>query len=417
MAKRHDIEAAKPCAPAPAETTKSNVERGAVAIAACSPPAPSPSLTAPTSHAPSDCDLLRTFESAISRIDWATLLRRVYDIDALACPCGGRLRFTGLVTGVADGSANRDIWNAMTFPEDLPRRLASLSAWTADEDPQASAATLGRLVEGFRATGRLVGDYRLAELEHEATGTRAVVVPGGSLQVGFSSAEIAELRARLGPPGAPGYDSWLGIYERMFAGAPARHVEIAPFICARAPILDSGIADAMPELVGGCPLEEELEPDLTPLTPEEAAQEEAEGWLDDDRVRPCPAFVKENDTLRLLQALDARCPEDAEWELIARGGGTRSWIADDPWTVVADFHAHPVFEDGSKWTLRTTNALGIWGLPLPEWTRGTDHQLVLRGGAVMGFPWQDSHEVISAHAATPGLWRGAGAVRAVWDLE
>ena len=25
-------------------------------------------------------------------LDWATLLRRTYDLDVLACPCGGRLR-------------------------------------------------------------------------------------------------------------------------------------------------------------------------------------------------------------------------------------------------------------------------------------------------------------------------------------
>jgi hypothetical protein len=49
---------------------------------------------APARRAQAECDALRSFESAISRIDWATLLRRVYDIDALACPCGGRLRFT-----------------------------------------------------------------------------------------------------------------------------------------------------------------------------------------------------------------------------------------------------------------------------------------------------------------------------------
>jgi hypothetical protein len=30
----------------------------------------------------------------LSRIDWATLLRRVHAVDALKCPkCGGRLRF------------------------------------------------------------------------------------------------------------------------------------------------------------------------------------------------------------------------------------------------------------------------------------------------------------------------------------
>jgi hypothetical protein len=33
-----------------------------------------------------------------TRIDWATLLKRVYTVDALACPqCGGRMRFTALV--------------------------------------------------------------------------------------------------------------------------------------------------------------------------------------------------------------------------------------------------------------------------------------------------------------------------------
>jgi hypothetical protein len=30
-------------------------------------------------------------------LDWATFLRRVYNIDALACPCGGRLKFVELV--------------------------------------------------------------------------------------------------------------------------------------------------------------------------------------------------------------------------------------------------------------------------------------------------------------------------------
>ncbi len=38
-----------------------------------------------------------------SRIDWATLLKRIHDVNALACPCGGRLRFIALIVdpGVA----------------------------------------------------------------------------------------------------------------------------------------------------------------------------------------------------------------------------------------------------------------------------------------------------------------------------
>jgi len=38
------------------------------------------------------------YTSGAWRIDWATLLKRVYDVDALACPCGGRLKFVEVVT-------------------------------------------------------------------------------------------------------------------------------------------------------------------------------------------------------------------------------------------------------------------------------------------------------------------------------
>jgi hypothetical protein len=31
-------------------------------------------------------------------LDWATLLQRTYDIDALRCPCGGRLRIVELLS-------------------------------------------------------------------------------------------------------------------------------------------------------------------------------------------------------------------------------------------------------------------------------------------------------------------------------
>jgi hypothetical protein len=32
-----------------------------------------------------------------ARIDWAELLKRIYDVDAVACPCGGRLRLIALI--------------------------------------------------------------------------------------------------------------------------------------------------------------------------------------------------------------------------------------------------------------------------------------------------------------------------------
>ncbi len=52
-----------------------------------------------------------------ARIDWATLLRRVHDIDALACPCGGRLRVIALITAPEVASA---ILTALHLPSSPP---------------------------------------------------------------------------------------------------------------------------------------------------------------------------------------------------------------------------------------------------------------------------------------------------------
>jgi len=56
-------------------------------------------------------------QAAERRIDWATLLRRVYAVDALACPCGGRLRFVALVT---EASTARAILESMGLPAEAP---------------------------------------------------------------------------------------------------------------------------------------------------------------------------------------------------------------------------------------------------------------------------------------------------------
>ena len=51
------------------------------------------------------------------RIDWATLLKRVHDVDSLSCPCGGRLKFVELVT---EPTTAREVLASMGLPTDLP---------------------------------------------------------------------------------------------------------------------------------------------------------------------------------------------------------------------------------------------------------------------------------------------------------
>lgn len=66
-------------------------------------------------------------------IDWATLLRRVYDVDALACPCGGRLRFVEVIDDTADaGIALRTLGLPAEPPVVAPARARDP---TLDFDP------------------------------------------------------------------------------------------------------------------------------------------------------------------------------------------------------------------------------------------------------------------------------------------
>lgn len=311
---------------------------------------------------------------------------------------------------------------------DLLASLRSFDAWKSS-DPTAVAAGVGDLVKGFRATGDLLGEHRLPELVHEGTGIAAALVPGGAYVMGFSEVEITERMVSLGESGSPGYRHWSDVYQKLFAEAGARPVELRPFICSRAPVLEPLIADWLPSALGHCPLAEEDEPDLTPLTSEEAAAEdelwneeewEEDEWEDEEgrpEIDPYPAFVRREEAAEILDRYGSRPISDAEWEFVARGGGHASWIATNPWKFVDDSRLHPQFKKGSRWTRATSNALGIWGVALPEWTASTNGEgLALRGGAVMGFPWQDSAEEISAHAATKASWSGRGGVRLVWDL-
>lgn len=60
-----------------------------------------------------------------SHIDWATLLKRVYGIDALECPrCGGRLRFTAVYEDKAVAQAELEQHGLPHAPPALARAQA-----------------------------------------------------------------------------------------------------------------------------------------------------------------------------------------------------------------------------------------------------------------------------------------------------
>jgi hypothetical protein len=74
------------------------------------------------------------YSSGIWRIDWATLLKRVYDLDALACPCGGRLRFVEVVTEAERARALLEQLGLHTAPPVARARSPTLDPDPAPED-------------------------------------------------------------------------------------------------------------------------------------------------------------------------------------------------------------------------------------------------------------------------------------------
>ena len=70
--------------------------------------------------------------SAPWRIDWATLLKRTYREDVLACPCGGKVRFVALVTEPETAEA---ILRSMGPPADPPP-VAKARSPSFDPDPE-----------------------------------------------------------------------------------------------------------------------------------------------------------------------------------------------------------------------------------------------------------------------------------------
>lgn len=76
--------------------------------------------------------------AATTYVDWATLLRRVFSIDALDCPrCGGRLRF---IATISEQPAITKILDALGLPSDPPVPQARAPDPQVDIDPVMSVA-------------------------------------------------------------------------------------------------------------------------------------------------------------------------------------------------------------------------------------------------------------------------------------
>jgi hypothetical protein len=108
---------------------------GRAAREAISPPADAPAKNAPLPPLPDERGA--RLRAADARIPWAELLKRTYDVDALACSkCGGRLRFIAVIM---DKAVAREILAAMGEEPDRPViARARAPTWGDGADPPSA---------------------------------------------------------------------------------------------------------------------------------------------------------------------------------------------------------------------------------------------------------------------------------------
>jgi len=116
------IRSAQPTAAATAATTATAVASAAARIVKsstlptlarrCSEPAPYCTATIAPKYV-----AVAAVREPTTRIDWAELLKRVHDVDALACPCGGRLKFIALIL---EEDPARAILESLHLPSEPP---------------------------------------------------------------------------------------------------------------------------------------------------------------------------------------------------------------------------------------------------------------------------------------------------------
>lgn len=255
----------------------------------------------------------------------------------------------------------------------------TLDTWRAATDAErhtVAAQIAAALGTGWAATRALCGTERLAEVVHDETGIRFVAVPGGRCTMGIRPDELALARTlEL----AEGEDTLAWVEQ----GPAAHEVIVAPFLCARAPVL----AAQSERLIGRVP------------------------WPvgDEDSSAAAVRFDREatRELMRAVRPYRFRLLTAQEWEWVARSGGRDPFINGS--TVEEAEAACKALYASAFDPARTdpgSNGLGIWGLPWGDWVAGEDpwEPGKAHGGAAMLYPWQ-TDEIIMQLA---GMGAGVG---------
>ena len=251
----------------------------------------------------------------------------------------------------APRQAAAKVESASAWPE-----FSSLATWKKVRKRAAVTEALASALGKEWKVGEPSTPHKLPRVRVPKLGLSFVVVPGGSFDMGLAVAEQKELAARakrLGP------EAVAHVRDLVARSRPLRTVVVEPFLCAETPLLSKHTAK---------------------LSEAESTAEEGDAANAHRVLRlqsGAAASVISKACLRLLA--------EAEWEWIARAGGTRAWLSDvdppDAWTGQAlkgrlEAMSHP---------------FGVFGLGWGEWVDDGWHA-TYRGAPKRSRAWDPKTE-------------------------
>jgi len=237
---------------------------------------------------------------------------------------------------------------------------------------------------------------------HGPTRQEFTLVPAGRFAMGLNAEELVSALREVHFD--PDIDVWREQHRHHYESAnPVHGVSVQAFLCGRSPLLGRTVSSVDRSLK---------------WSPHETAEHHGP---------TVAAAMTAADAEKVLKALGWELISEAQWEYVARCGGTQRWA--ETRANIDLLQCDPRYSGAAS----TCTPWGIWGLGLGEWMADEWHESYatapsdgspwrsrqgppssIRGGGVLHAPWQDSNEAMSCHASRRG---GTGAGRKVFTAR